>query len=71
MKLSEFMSAAGLDDEQMAALLGGCTAHAVKKWRYGERLPRPEQLRRIAEVTGGQVTPNDFVLEAPEPAEES
>ena len=69
MKLSDFMTASGLDDDQMAALLGGCSAHAVKKWRYGERLPRPEQLRRIAEVTDGQVMPNDFVMDAPAPAE--
>ena len=62
MKLSDFMKTAGLDDEALAAQVGDCSAHAVKKWRYQERVPRPEQMRRIAEITEGRVTPNDFVL---------
>jgi hypothetical protein len=65
MKLSDFMKAAGLDDEALAARVGECSAHAVKKWRYQERVPRPEQMRRIAEITEGKVTPNDFVLSPP------
>lgn len=59
MTLSEYMRNSQLDDEAMASLLG-CSAGAVKKWRYGERVPRPDQLKRIAEVTGHQVTANDF-----------
>lgn len=62
MKLSDFLRAAGLDDEAFAAQMGDCSAHAVKKWRYAERVPRPDQMRRIAEITEGKVTPNDFVL---------
>lgn len=34
---------------------------AVRKWRSGERMPRPEHLARIREATGGAVTANDFV----------
>ena len=60
MKLGAYMRANDLDDEAMAALIGDCTAHAVKKWRYAERLPRSEAMRRIQEVTGGQVAPADF-----------
>jgi len=35
-------------------------------WRYanGERIPRPKHMRRIAEVTQGWVTANDFMLAA-------
>lgn len=64
MTLSEYMKASALDDERMAAAIG-CSPGAVKKWRYRERTPRPEQLRRIAEITGGQVQPNDFVVSPP------
>ncbi len=64
MKLSDFLKASGLDDEAFAAQVGDCSAHAVKKWRYAERTPRPDQMRRIAEITDGKVTPNDFVLSA-------
>lgn len=60
----EYMERSALTDEAMAALLGGCSAHAVKKWRYRERVPRPAMLRKIVEVTGGAVTASDF-LEAP------
>ena len=66
MDLGSFMKANGLDDVAMAALIGGCSASAVKKWRYGERIPRPDHLRRIADATSGQVTPNDFLSVAPE-----
>lgn len=65
MLLAEYMKASGLEDEEFANHVGGCSAHAVKKWRYRERVPRPDQMRRIAEITDGQVTPNDFVLSAP------
>ena len=61
MDLTSFMKVNSLDDAAMAALIGGCSASAVKKWRYGERIPRSDHLRRIATATGGQVTPNDFL----------
>lgn len=38
-----------------------CSLGAVRKWRSGERMPRAKQMRRIAEVTNGEVTANDFV----------
>lgn len=60
MTLSEYMKSSKLDPDRMAAIIG-CSPGAVKKWLYGERMPRAEQMRRIDEVTGGQVKPNDFV----------
>lgn len=68
MTLSEFMAEQGLADAEMAVLIGDCSDHAVKKWRYGERLPRGDQMRRIYAVTDGAVTPNDFVLHSDTPA---
>lgn len=34
--------------------------HTVKKWARHERFPRIEALRKIAEITDGKVTSNDF-----------
>lgn len=59
MTLSEFMSAHSITDSQLAEKLR-CSIGAVRKWRSGERTPRPDQMRRIVEVTKAKVTPNDF-----------
>lgn len=66
MKLAEYMRSSAISDEAFAALVGDCTPHAVKKWFYEERVPRPEQMRRIFEVTNGAVTPNDFIGVGPD-----
>jgi len=61
-----------IDDETLAILVGDCTSHAVKKWKYGERQPPGEKIVRIEEVTRGDVTLRDLVnatTEAPAPAE--
>lgn len=63
MRLATFMASKSLDDEGMAAILG-CTAHAVRKWASGERVPRPEMIARIEKVTGKLVTANDHQEQA-------
>tara|TARA_R100000365_G_C2748614_1_gene80774 strand:- start:16233 stop:16436 length:204 start_codon:yes stop_codon:yes gene_type:complete len=63
MLLTNYLSTNGISDEAFAALVG-VTSHGVRKWRYGERVPRPDQMRKISEVTAGKVQPNDFILEA-------
>lgn len=60
MQLSTYMKERGIDDDAMASLIGDCSASAVRKWKYGERVPRPNHLRRIVEATEGAVTANDF-----------
>jgi transcriptional regulator with XRE-family HTH domain len=60
MKLDHYMTLHGLDDEAMASRIGEVGATGVRKWRLGERVPRPDQMRRIHEATGGEVEPNDF-----------
>jgi len=62
MNLRTYITANGLTYEQAAALIGGVSRSAVIKWCRGERFPMPGQLRRIYEVTNGEVTPNDFAL---------
>ena len=61
MKLSSYMEQNGWDDAKMATLIGQCTASAVKKWRSGERFPRMRTIIRIRDITGGEVSANDFV----------
>ena len=62
MKLKSYLEAKRMTYEAAAAQIGGVSRSAVEKWCRGERVPMPEQLRRIYEVTNGEVTPNDFVL---------
>ncbi len=61
MKLSRFMSANKISDAELAASIG-VSVGAVRKWRYGERTPRPAMLARIFEATNGAVSANDFML---------
>ena len=60
MTLAEFIRTRSLTDAQLAQMLN-CSTGALRKWKYGERIPRPGQMRKIAEVTDGHVTPNDFL----------
>lgn len=55
------MNRHGLDDAAMAAEIGNCGAYAVRKWKYGERRPRPHTILRIQEITKGAVTLQDFL----------
>lgn len=34
--------------------------HALNKWCNGQRIPRPEDMRAIHQLTDGAVQPNDF-----------
>lgn len=38
----------------------GVTQCLVSLWCNGERLPRPENMQKIMDLTGGEVQPNDF-----------
>jgi hypothetical protein len=62
MKLARYMTDNSLSDDQMSSLIGDVSVSGLRKWLRDERMPRPEQMRRIFEVTDGAVTPNDFVL---------
>ena len=60
MNLSAYMKLRSLSNSAMAEILK-CSVSATQKYRYGSRIPRPEMMRRIQEVTDGAVTPNDFL----------
>ena len=69
MKLIDYMTSNSIAPEDMAELIGEVSASGVRKWMSGDRVPRPEQMRKISRVTSGLVQPNDFVLDAREAAE--
>ena len=62
MQLATYMKSKRLRPEEMASQIGDVSASGVTKWMREERMPRPDQQRRIFEVTKGAVTPNDFIL---------
>lgn len=59
MKLRDYMAANGLTAKAFAESVGS-TEFAVTKWVRGERRPSESFMARIADVTGGEVMPNDF-----------
>ena len=67
MHLSDYLNLANLDDAVFASMVGGVSKHAVKKWRYRERVPEADRIIRIEEITGGKVTLRDWRSE-PTPA---
>lgn len=62
MKLARYLKENQLTPEQLAVLVGGVSVSGIRKWIAGERVPRPEQMRRIASVTNRAVLPNDFIF---------
>ena len=61
MKLLDWMRDQKMDDGALAKLVGDCSHHAVKKWKYGERMPPADVIVRIEEITRKKVTLRDFV----------
>ena len=59
MELKSYLDEQSLTCDFFAKLVG-VTERAVIKWRRGERIPRPEHLKKINEITDGAVGPNDF-----------
>lgn len=65
MKLSDYLEGKGPDGSRMThrefGALIGVSQTAVTRYVNGERVPRKQLLRKIAEATQNLVTPNDFV----------
>lgn len=62
MQLDAYIREQKLTDEGFAKLLGPSVSEwAVRKWRYGQRIPRFIMQKRILAVTAGAVTPSDLV----------
>ena len=65
MQLDAYLRENNLTNEAFATKIGAdVSVWAVRKWRYGQRIPRLAMQGRIAHATGGAVTANDFVAAA-------
>lgn len=64
MKLGIWIKENGLTQETFVEYShkrgAGFSRHAVAKWCSGARVPRPDEMRTLYEVTDRAVTPNDF-----------
>jgi DNA-binding transcriptional regulator YdaS (Cro superfamily) len=72
MKLLAYLQSNRIADADFAAHIG-VSEGAVRKWKYGERIPRAEAMVQVLRATNGAVTPNDFLIDGPaaEPAREA
>lgn len=59
MNLKEWLAQEGRDVNWLKDELG-CDYETARRYVQGKRIPRPEQMRRIASISDGRVTPNDF-----------
>lgn len=67
MRLGPWMEVTGHNDRSLAVEIEKllppgerCTASGVRKWRFGERMPRLARMKAIQQLSNGKVTPNDF-----------
>jgi len=69
MKLRDWLTTNKKSDQYLADRLG---VHRMTIWRYrtGETTPDKDMLNRIFAETGGAVTANDFIHDAPVEAAE-
>lgn len=67
MKLAAYLRHNDISDEQFAEKIGASEG-AVRKWKSGERTPRPDAMLSILAATSGKVTPNDFLPSQSAPA---
>ena len=59
MQFSEYVDKQNITQEELAAILD-TTQASICRWLKGENIPRPEQMAKITEWSGGEVTANDF-----------
>jgi len=59
MKLAAYLRSRNLKHQEFAALIG-CEQPTVTRFVRGRRIPSAALMRRIVEVTEGEVTANDF-----------
>jgi hypothetical protein len=61
MKLADFMHMHSITPQQLRTMLGVKSRSSVLRYISGERLPAPNIMDRISELSGGAVTPEDFL----------
>ncbi len=65
MKLADFMHEHQIDPTHLRRLLGITNRSTVHRWIHGERVPRPDMMQKIIEITKGAVQLMDFLDQAP------
>ena len=69
MKLETWVKSNGVSVTNLATLIGVSGYRTAQRYITGERIPRPEVMEKIHEITEGQVTANDFYASTPKAAE--
>lgn len=59
MKIRSYLKSNKITQAEFAALVG-TSAQAISCFCLGQRIPRPDVMRKIFDATNGAVTPNDF-----------
>lgn len=59
MKLKEYLQHKNISIEKASEELG-FSYENVRRYTAGSVIPRPDNMQKIIEWSGGQVTPNDF-----------
>lgn len=59
MTLSEYLTQNQIKPAAFARQIG-TSRQSIHRWTVGLSRPRAQEMRRIAEATGGKVTANDF-----------
>lgn len=70
MKLRTYLDVNSIGPADFAGMIKVSTA-ALHRYMAGDRIPRPEILERISNVTNGAVKPNDFFAFADSESEEA
>lgn len=60
MRFAAWLSKEDLSDAAFAARCNR-SREAIRRWRTGERLPDADDQRLVFDLTGGEVTPNDWI----------
>lgn len=60
MKFDEYLTETGMTIAEFATRMG-CSVQTLYKYRNGTRFPHRAAQRQIFLLTGGRVTPNDWV----------
>lgn len=60
MRLQDYLEEQDIPDGEFAVRLG-VSIFAIRKWRSGERIPRPENMIKIMRITKNKVSLEDWL----------
>lgn len=69
MQLADYLKTNGISDDDFGQSIG-VTRQAVHRYKTFERFPERAVLTEIFRITGGAVSPNDFLPEQPAATEQ-